>query len=298
MVKVLEHKYPMGSFPRQESPGRYMNEHLKANIDVMAEKIVDDLQFLGLCSSSTYEVRSGKSTFMQQIGEYYTDSVNRMHKLNLTFDMKNIVFNSADLMTRAFELPKYSCLIMDENDEIDEHYFSKLAKDLRRFFKKSGQLNLFIIIVVPNFFQLKSHYAITRSNFLIDVRFFGKFERGLFAFYSYERKRDLYLNGKKTQNFNVTKPDFMGRFTQGYAVDRQAYLEAKRIDLEKSEEPVSKPKETEEEMEARILARLKELHPEILGKSFGIAIGKSKSTANMRISLGKQLLEPEQRPII
>lgn len=291
MTKVLIDKYPLGTLPNQKTAGRYIDDILKANLDVLAEKIVDDLQFLGICSSSTYEVRSGKSTFLQQIGEYYTDSINRQHKLNLKFDMNNIVFNSEDLITRAFKLPKYSVLIMDENDEVDEHYFSKLSKNLRKFFKKSGQLNLFILMIVPNFFELKKGYAVSRSNFLIDVRFEGKFERGYFRFYSFDRKRELYVRGKKTNDYNVVKADFTGRFVGGYAVDRDKYLKGKLDDLKKHEEAEKPAKETLKEYQTRVVNNIIEkFKGRVPVEELAEALGVDRSTAYRRIAKEKQVL--------
>jgi len=238
MVKVLEKKYPLGSLPNQKTAGRYMDNFEKCNIDILAETIVNDMQYFGLVCSSTYEVRTGKTVKTTQFGEYYTDSVNRQHGLNLTFDTRNIVFNSADLIKRALELPRYSCLILDEDDQVDEHYFSQLSKDLRKFFRKSGQLNLMILLVTPNFFALKKNYAISRSNFLIDVKFGKgtKFERGYFSFYDFDQKRKLYLLGKKTENYLAASSSFSGRFLDGLGVDEKEYKKLKYNDLVRADE--------------------------------------------------------------
>lgn len=245
MTKVLIDKYPLGTLPDQRTPGRYMDDFLRSNIDVLAKNIVNDMQFLGLFASSTFEVRTGKSTLIQQFGEYYIDSVNRQHGLNLTFDMKNIVFNIEEFIERAFELPKYSVLILDENDEVDEHYASELSVRLRKFLKKAGQLNLCMLVITPDFFQMKKGLAVQRSNFLVDVQFRGEFERGYFSFYSHDKKRELYIKGKKEYNWKLVRPSFSGRFTKGYAVDKDQYLEAKKKDLEDSEKEDKKDKRME-----------------------------------------------------
>jgi len=230
-MKILQDKYPMGSLKGQKTAGRYIDGILYDNINILAETIIKDMTFLALCSSSTLEVGTGKSVITQQIGEAYTDSINKQHGFNLTFTMKNIVFNAEQLIERAFELPKYSCLILDEGDDLDSHYYSKLAHVLRRFFRKCRQLNLFIIVILPNFFQIPAPYAISRSVFFIDIRFEGKFERGYFYFYSFSKKKDLYIKGKKTQNYGVVKPDFSGRFTDGYAVSDEEYRLKKYEDM-------------------------------------------------------------------
>jgi hypothetical protein len=230
-MKILQEKYPIGSIKGQKTAGRYIDGILYSNLQILAKSIVNDMTFLALISSSTLEVGSGKSTHAQQIGEAYQNSVNEQHGLDLKFTMKNIVFNAEQLIKRAFELPKYSCLILDEGDDLDSHYYSQLAHTLRKFFRKCRQLNLFIIVILPNFFQIPAPYAISRSVFFIDVRFEGEFERGYFYFYSFGKKKDLYIQGKKTQNYSVVKADFSGRFTDGYAVPENEYRRAKYQDM-------------------------------------------------------------------
>lgn len=272
-MKINQEKYPMGSFRHQKSPGRYVDDYLISNLEPLAEKIVDDMQFMGLCCSSTFEVRTGKSTFLQQMGEAWNWLMEQKHGIKLDLNMRNIVFKTEDLIKRSFELPRYSFMILDENDEIDEHYFSKLAKELRRFFKKCGQLNLFIMLVVPNFFQLRPSYAIGRTNFLIDVKFKGKFERGFFDFYSFQKKKKLYIEGKKTQNYNCVSPDFEGRFFGGYVVDKNYYMHVKRKDLEESEEKPFDPKQQRREIFREMyenLVKTKKITMKELHNAFGI----------------------------
>ena len=240
MTKVCTKQFPMGSFPRQKSDGFHMPEYLCENISIYAKKIADDMQFLGVLSSSTFEVRTGKSTLAQQIGSFYTEKVNELHNQNIKFTDKNIVFSYKELMDRAMELPPMSCLILDEGDDLAEHFASKIAKELRKFFRKSGQLNLFIIIIMPDFFELPKNYAITRSNFLIDVKFENDFERGFFEFYSFKKKKWLYIKGKKYQDWTVEEPSFKGRFLGLYTVDKEKYLKRKKEDLKKYDDDDNK----------------------------------------------------------
>jgi len=248
-MKVCEKQFPLGSYKKQKTDGFHMDGYLADNIDVYAKKIRNDMQFVGVISSSTFEVRTGKSTIAQQIGTYYTSKVNEFHDLNLEFTTKNIVFNYKDLIERAFELPKYSCLILDEGDDMAEHYASKVSQELRKFFRKSGQLNLFIIIIMPDFFELKNNYALLRTNFLIDVKFEGEFERGFFEFYSFKQKKWLYIKGKKYRDWTVVPCSFKGRFIGFYTVNKEEYLKAKEEDLKKWDK--------EEKGESKIISNLK-----------------------------------------
>lgn len=239
-MKILEQRYPLGSLKSQKTPGRYIDGMYYENLKTLAEVIADDMTFLAIVSSSTLEVGTGKSAFVQQSAEAWISLVNQLHKVNIPdLSMKNIVFKPKDLIERAFEIPKYSVIIVDEWD--DAHYWSELGVSLRQFFRKCRQLNLFIFVIIPNFFQLPPSYAITRSVFFVDVRFEGKFERGYFRFFSFDKKKDLYIYGKKTQNYECVKPDFMGRFADGYAVDDATYRKAKLKDMlesEKEDKPI------------------------------------------------------------
>jgi len=145
-----------------------------------------------------------------------------------------------DLIERAFKVPKYSYLLLDEWED-SYLLVSELGMTLRQFFRKCRQLNLFILVIIPNFFQLNTGYAISRSVFAVDVKFVGEFQRGFFDFYNFDRKRLLYLKGKKTYDYNTAKANFSGSFTDGYAVGEEAYRKKKLDDLTKFEEGEVKP---------------------------------------------------------
>jgi len=255
MVKYCLDKYPMGSFPHQRTTGKYMDGTLYENLQLLAKKIVDDMTFLMFLFSSTLEVGTGKSVFAQQIAEAINEMVNKFHGLNTPFSVNNIVFHPKDLIERAFQIPKYSIVILDEWE--DAHYWSELGITLRQFFRKCRQLNLFMIVIIPNFFELPKGYAISRSVLAIDVKFQEGFERGFFDFYSFKRKKELYLKGKKDYNYDVTKADFIGRFPDGYAVGREVYLRHKRLDLAKHDKE-DKKNMTASELTAKNIRDMKE----------------------------------------
>lgn len=276
-MKILLDKYPMGSLPNQKSAGRYIDDILYENLKILARNITKDLTYLGVCTSSTLEVGAGKSTLVSQIGEAYTDLVNQYHKLNLTFDMKNCVFRPKELIKRAFELPRYSFIFLDEWEDL--HYWSELGITLRTFFRKCRQLNLFIMIIIPNFFQLGINYAVTRSLFLIDVKYEGEFERGHFRFFDYDKKKKLFIEGKKTQNYYASTPNFERTFTNGYGVPEKEYRELKYKDMveaeDRGEEQNKKIKKQHFIILCNLLYKEFELNPhqqEELLKRYGVKI--------------------------
>lgn len=274
-MKILEDKYPKGTWKYQRSSGRYVDKNYYENLRILAKKIVDDMTFFAVCSSSTLEVGTGKSVFMTQTGEIWSHLVKEIHGIDVEFKMDNVVFKPKDLIERSFKVPKYSCILLDEWE--DSHYWSELGMSLRQFFRKCRQLNLFIIAIIPNFFQLPMNYAISRSVFFVDVRFEGEFERGYFRFYNYKKKKELYMKGKKFHDYNVVAPDFDGRFFQGYGIDEDEYRKAKYDDMINSEEE-EKKKLSENDIKIKIAKQFKSNCPEISNKTIARGFAVSERT--------------------
>ena len=293
MVKYCIDKYPMGSFKGQKSPGKYMDGWLHSALDLYSDKIVHDMTFLGSIYSSTLEVGTGKSVLATQIGEAWTELVNKKYNKNIDFSVNNIVWKPKDLIERAFKIPKYSCIILDEWE--DASYWSELGVTLRQFFRKCRQLNLFMIAIIPNFFQLPLAYAVSRSAFAIDVKFNDRMERGYFSFYNFPSKRFLYVNGKRTHNYKIAKPTFPGRFCDGYGVDEKEYREKKYQDMLEydKENPVKKSKtQLRREFRVEIMNKLIEHNPKITNKELGKIFGVSERS----ISEWKQGRVAEESP--
>jgi len=248
-MKILKERFPKGTIPGQRTDGRYIDGKLWENISFLAKKVVKDMTWLTFISSSTLEVGTGKSVFAQQLCEAYLEAVRQHHNIDNKLEMKNIVFTPEDLIERSFKVPKFSCIILDEWE--DTHYWSKLGMTLRKFFRRCRQLNLLMVCIIPNYFELPMGYAISRSIAMIDVKFDDELNRGNYSFYGYAKKKDLYLQGKKTQNYNVVKPDFNGRFVDGYVVDEKQYRRTKYLDLakkEKKEKNEKSPNQIEKEI--------------------------------------------------
>jgi hypothetical protein len=228
-MKALIEKYPKGSFKYQKTDGRYIDSFLYQNLTMMAKKIVEDMTFLAVCFSSTLEVGTGKSVFCTQVGEIWSEIMEKVHGIKVPFDMNNVVFRPEELIERSFKVPKYSFLLLDEWE--DSHYWGKLGMTLRKFFRKCRQLNLFIMIIIPNYFQLPLGYAISRSVFAVDVKFDENFNRGNYDFYNFKAKKELFMKGKKFHNYNVVGATFSGSFFDGYGVDEKQYRYVKRQDM-------------------------------------------------------------------
>lgn len=276
-MKVLLNKYPMGSFKGQKSAGRYIDGYLYDNLKDLAKVIVKDMTFLAVCFSSTLEVGTGKSVFMTQMGEVWSGLMKEMHGIDVPFTSKSIVWRPKDLIERAFEVPKYSFLLLDEWE--DAHYWSELGMTLRQFFRKCRQLNLFIAVIIPNWFQLPLPYAVSRSVFAIDVRFEDGFTRGFFSFYNFEAKRKLFIKGRKEHNYKVVPPNFIGRFVDGYGVPESEYRKAKYLDLKHYEE--DEPQQVDEGVIRRkIFRQLREKMPEVTQRRLSEGFGVTERTGS------------------
>lgn len=293
-MKFCIDKYPMGSWRGQKSPGKYMDAWLHKNLELYADKISQDMTFLGIIYSSTLEVGTGKSVFATQIGEAWTEIINKKYNLNYNFTIDNIVWRPKELMEKSFNVPKYSFILLDEWE--DSSYWSELGMSLRQFFRKCRQLNLFMICIIPNWFQLPLSYAISRSVFAIDVQFNDKLDRGFFSFYNFPSKRMLYINGKRQHNYKSARPTFNGHFPDGYGVDEAEYRKRKYEDMVKYEQE-NPEKLNKSQIEAKknieFMNRLIEKNPKITLKELGEFFKVDKRT----ISRWKQG-GVEERPTI
>lgn len=282
MTKYCLWKYPKGSWKGQRSDGRFMDGWLLKNLEVLSDKISKDMTFLAVIYSSTLEVGTGKSVLATQIGEAWTEMVNKKYNLNIPYDVNNIVWRPKDLIKKAFRVPKYSYLLLDEWE--DTSYWSELGMTLREFFRKCRQLNLFIMIIIPNWFQLPLNYAVSRSVFAIDVKFDNNLDRGNFSFYNFVGKRMLYINGKRQHNYRVARPAFSGKFPDGYGVDEKKYRRRKMEDMlefdKENPQKLSKS-QIEVRVKLKVFKRLLELFPEKSSKEFSEMFNCSTNCINL-----------------
>ncbi len=118
-----------------------------------------------------------------------------------------------------------------------------------------AQKKLFVGIVMPSFFDVDKYVAIWRSRVLIHVYTGKNFQRGHFSFYNMERKKDLYVNGKRFYNYYKPSPNFRGRFTNAYVVNEKEYREMKRESLLRQQTEEDK-KILQQEIETIMFGRL------------------------------------------
>jgi len=249
------------------------------------------MTFLGIIYSSTLEVGTGKSVLATQIGEAWTEIINKKYKLKIPYNLNNVVWRPKELIERAFKVPKHSFILLDEWQ--DSTYWSELGMTLRQFFRKCRQLNLFIMCIIPNWFQLPLSYAVSRSIFAIDVRFNDKLDRGFFAFYNFPAKRALYVIGKRTHNYYAAKPSFMGRFPDGYSIEEAIYRKKKLEDMMKYEEemPIKLTKQQiEYQLNLKRFNKYMKIHPKASRKEVAELFEVTEHTISQWKSGGVKVL--------
>jgi hypothetical protein len=157
----------------------------------------------------------GKSVLAQQ-GAYEVDP---------SFHISRIAFTPEEFKTAILNANKYQAVIYDEayTGLSSRGTMSDINKTLVSMLAEIRQKNLFVFIVMPTFFDLDKYAAIWRSRGLLHVYTDKGYGRGYFSYYNKDRKKNLYILGKKFYDYKKPRPNFRGRFTSYYTVDETEY---------------------------------------------------------------------------
>ena len=211
----------------------YMHSTLKDNLDILKEYIRKDWYFIILVTGSN-RVRIGKTTLAEQIA-YYLDP---------KFDFSNVTFNPAKVREISLKKNKYEVVFYDEAKAgLDaKKAMENMQKSLLDFLAAAGQLNQFLIIVLPDYFELKKEIATNQSICLVNcyTKKGNFFDRGNFQFFNIEKKNKLYYWGKKQGGYYwAVSPDFTGDFNEFQILNKDKYSELKHKFLldNKKEDP-------------------------------------------------------------
>jgi len=196
--------------------GYYMDGYLRHNLNDLKGAIKKDWDFVLIVSGLE---GAGKSVLAQQVG-YYLDP---------TLTLDKIVFTPEEFEEAVKNAEKYTCIVWDEAilGTSAAETTTKVVRTVIKLLNMIRQKNLFIIIVLPSFFELTRYIAIHRSVMLLNIYAGKGLERGFFKAFDRDRKRMLYLKGKPFFNDNAYAPRFVGRFTNFYVVGEEAYRKKK-----------------------------------------------------------------------
>lgn len=199
-----------------------MDGYLVSNLTIAKDVIKKDWDFVFLVDGAE---RSGKSVLASQMAYFCDNSI----------DLSRITFTALEFKNAVLQAKPFQAVVYDEayTGLSSKDTMGKINKALVEMLAEIGQKNLFIFVVMPTFFDLTKYVALWRSRALIHVYTGDNFERGYFTFYNVDRKKELFLRGKKLYDYRpmVATPNFYGRFPNFYVVDELAYREKKRLSL-------------------------------------------------------------------
>jgi len=168
------------------------------------------------------EEGSGKSVLAQQLAKGFDPN----------FNINNICFNANQFMMRLKNSPKYSCILLDEayNAANARASLTEVNRAMVGVATEMRQRNLFVIIVLPSFFDLDKYFALWRCKSLIHVYFDEEGDRGRYIIFPKTAKKYLYLNGKKFYDYSKPKSPYPAcRFNNYYTVDETEYRQKKAM---------------------------------------------------------------------
>jgi len=208
MVKIN----PTGSKEFEEHGEYYMDGYLKSNLEALKHSVVR-LDYDGFIVMAGREGH-GKSTFAFQIAKF----------LDPSFCLERVVFSLEQFKYAVDNAEKFQCIVFDETMGYlsSRGSMSKFNRALVKIFSEMRSKNLFVILNITSFFELDRYPAVHRSNGLIYV-----YKRSFFGSYDYNTKRELYFKGKKMYSY-VVSPNFVGKFTKYFPLDKVAYENKKQ----------------------------------------------------------------------
>ena len=189
----------------------YLDGYLKANLDTVKKDVKKDYDaFIIMAGREGF----GKSTFAFQQAKY----------LDPTFNLDRVVFTADQFVEAVDNAEQYQAIVFDETMGYlsSRGSMSKFNRTLIKVMSEMRSKNLFIILCISNFFELDRYPAIHRSTGLIYI-----YKRASFGSYDYEKKKKLYLKGKKYYSYGVS-PTFIGRCTKYKVLDWNKYEEKKQ----------------------------------------------------------------------
>jgi energy-coupling factor transporter ATP-binding protein EcfA2 len=156
----------------------------------------------------------GKSTLAGQVALF----------LDPTFNLDRCCFTADQFKEACEKAEKYQAIVFDETMGYlsSRGAMSSFNRDLIKVFSEMRSKNLFIILCIPNFFELDRYPAMHRATGLLYV-----YKRSCFGSYDYPTKKKLYLTGKKLYSY-VVPPNFRGSFIKYFVYPKELYEQKKQ----------------------------------------------------------------------
>lgn len=192
---------------------------MRQQLDVVKNKVLTkDLDWVVVIDG---EEGVGKSVLAQQIAKY----------LDNNFILDNLVFTADKFIEqiKSTKNGKGTAIVLDEafNAANARASMSEVNRSIAGVATEMRQKNLFILIVLPSFFDLDRYFALWRCKALIHV-YFSEQDRRQYILFPKNLKKYLYLAGKKTYNYSKPRSPFPPiHFPNYYTVDEMEYRNKK-----------------------------------------------------------------------
>lgn len=198
----------------QQAQELYIDPILKKELDRIKRAVINkDRDYVLVIDG---EEGSGKSVLAMQIAAY----------LDPQFNANKLCFNADQFIDTIKHTSKYSCVVLDEafSASSSRASLTEVNRAMVGIGTEMRQQNLFVIMVIPSFFDLDKYYALWRCKALIHVYFTNDGGRGRYYIFPKTAKKLLYLNGKRFYNYTKPKSPFpVCRFTKFYPIDERLY---------------------------------------------------------------------------
>ena len=143
------------------------------------------------------------------------------------FDLSYVCFEADEFIRKTNSCPEYSAVVLDESfaDLNSRTTMTKAFQKIINHLQIIRQKHLFIILCLPNFFDLSKSIAIFRlSHLFVCTTNKDTGKRGSFLAFGRQRKRELYIKGGKYVNYNAVRANFPGEYRKNRDLfDYKAY---------------------------------------------------------------------------
>lgn len=198
----------------------YMDGYLSNNLGELKKIVKKDWDVVILIDGGE---GAGKSVLAQQVAYFFDE----------TFTDDRMTIGLEDFEKAIMNAKPSQAIVGDEMMRLlnSKSAMTHINKRIVELLAEVRQKNLFIVLVMPSFFDMDKYAALWRSTALIHCYTGDGRERGFFGFYTEQKKKMLYLTGKKLYDYYKVKPNFVGRFTNTYLIDEEVYRNKKLVKL-------------------------------------------------------------------
>lgn len=161
------------------------------------------------------------------------------------FTVANIAFSAEEFIEITNKAEKNAAVVLDESFESLNSRVSMSPDFLRviNHLQIIRQKNLFIILCLPNFFDLSKSVAVFRASHLFVTYADDDGTRGKFLAFGRGPKRILFVKGGKYMDYGAAEANYIGKFTKNaHIVDERVYDQMKLDHLMSQQQEIKEKK--------------------------------------------------------